>query len=46
MFNASIDYFELAKQVVKDDMRHRFGLIYCPMCQDFHENNTNCQRND
>lgn len=18
--------------------------VYCPMCEDFHENNTNCQR--
>jgi hypothetical protein len=22
------------------------GMIYCPMCEDTHENNTNCQRND
>lgn len=21
-------------------------MIYCPMCQDAHANNTNCQRND
>jgi hypothetical protein len=22
------------------------GLVYCPMCEELHENNTNCQRND
>jgi hypothetical protein len=22
------------------------GLVYCPMCEVTHENNTNCQRND
>jgi len=21
-------------------------MIYCPMCEVIHENNTNCQRND
>ena len=21
-------------------------MIYCPMCEEIHENNTNCQRND
>lgn len=24
----------------------RNGLVYCPMCEDTHEDNTNCQRND
>ena len=27
-------------------IRFRAGNIYCPMCQDVHENNSNCQRND
>lgn len=22
------------------------GNIFCPMCEDTHENNSNCQRND
>lgn len=21
-------------------------IVLCPMCEDWHENNTNCQRND
>jgi hypothetical protein len=22
------------------------AMVYCPMCEDTHENNSNCQRND
>ena len=31
------------REAVED---YGFDLVYCPMCEISHENNTNCQRND
>ena len=37
---ADENQFWLSFGYIKDEM------VYCPMCEDTHENNTNCQRND
>lgn len=51
MFRESIDQFLYKKQVLEIhhnkiyDIKLYRGKIYCPMCEDMHENNTLCQMN-
>jgi hypothetical protein len=41
--NATAEYLEYVREMVDE---YSVDMIYCPMCEVIHENNSNCQRND
>lgn len=38
--------FKLLLNIISWKRLDSLELVYCPMCEAIHENNTNCQRND